>query len=199
MSSIVRKYFSILLLLLVCFNINTTYAKNKKKKSNTVANNKSIASKDSVTRKVVVFDLADNISTDKASNTDGIIWYAKQQLGVPYKYASADPAKGGLDCSGFLYYVFGHFKIKVPRTSKDYMTYGKSIEKNAAQKGDVIVFTGTDATKRVGGHVGIIIENNNGDISFIHSSSGKNKGVIISKLTDSYYTQRFLKIVRVVN
>ena len=60
------------------------------------------------------------------------------------------------------------------------MNFGKTIDQKEAQKGDVIVFTGTDVKLRVGGHVGIILENKNGDISFIHGSSGKANGVTIS-------------------
>ncbi|MDB5227300.1 MAG: hydrolase [Bacteroidota bacterium] len=130
---------------------------------------------------------------------DGLLYFAKQQLGTPYKYASADPKNGGLDCSGFVYYVFQHFKVPVPRSSRDYMNYGEQVNEHDAQKGDVIVFTGTDATQKTGGHVGIILDKNRDDITFIHGSSGKAKGVTISKLSDAYYSQRFLKIVRVVD
>lgn len=173
------------------FIVSTTYAKPKKDK------NKSFyGQRDSILRKVTLFDLE---TPTNNSNIDGIIWFAKQQIGTPYKYASANPKNGGLDCSGFLFYVFTHFDIKVPRSSKDYMNYGKPINKNEAQKGDVIVFTGSNAAQRVGGHVGIVLENNNGDLQFIHGSSGKGKCVTISNLSENYYTQRFLKVVRVVN
>jgi lipoprotein Spr len=171
----------------------TVSAKPKKSKSKPTS---SSVKRDSVWAKVIPFDIESPIAK---SDADGLIWFAKQQLGTPYKYASADPSKGGLDCSGFLYYVFNHFKIKVPRSSKDYMNYGKTISKKDAQRGDVIVFTGTNASQKIGGHVGIILENKDGDISFIHSSSGKSKGVTISSLSEGYYSQRFLKIVRVVN
>ena len=41
-----------------------------------------------------------------------------QNLG--YKYASADPAKGGMDCSGFIYYVLSNSGIKdVPRDARE--------------------------------------------------------------------------------
>jgi cell wall-associated NlpC family hydrolase len=186
-----------ILIIVLLFSGNSSFAKKKKKKykpnpKTTV----SISKRDSVFKKPIPFDLA---STIEKTNIDEIIWFAKQQLGTPYKYASADPKNGGLDCSGFLYYVFTNYKIKVPRSSKDYMNYGTTINKNDAQKGDVLVFTGTDATQRIGGHVGLVLENNNGDITFIHGSSGKGKGVTISKLSENYYTLRFLKVVRVIN
>ena len=39
---------------------------------------------------------------------------------LSYKYASADPAKGGMDCSGFIYYVLTGCGIKdVPRDARD--------------------------------------------------------------------------------
>ena len=39
---------------------------------------------------------------------------------LTYKYASADPAKGGMDCSGFIYYVLSKSGIKdVPRDARD--------------------------------------------------------------------------------
>mgnify|MGYP000955586879 CR=1 FL=1 len=190
----------VLLIIVLLFSGNSSFAKKKKKKykpkpKTTVVTTK----KDSIVKKPIPFDIETNNVNNSKTDIDDLIWFAKQQLGTPYKYASADPKNGGLDCSGFLYYVFGHYKIKVPRSSKDYMSYGKTIDKTVAQKGDVIVFTGTDATQRIGGHVGIILENNDGNITFIHGSSGKANGVTISKLSEGYYTQRFLKVVRVVN
>lgn len=181
-------------LLLFC-NTNA-FAKKKKKKSKSKPKTTIVSiKKDSIIVNPVLVDIE---SSTENKDVDGILWFAKQQLGTPYKYASADPKNGGLDCSGFLYYVFQHFKISVPRSSKDYMNFGKSVSKNEAQKGDVIVFTGTDSNTKIGGHVGMILENDNGNITFIHGSSGKANGVTISKLSEGYYTQRFLKIVRVI-
>ncbi len=190
----------VLLIIIIFLSCNSSFAKKKKKKYKLNPKTTIITTKkDSVSRKPVPFDIETNSAINTKTDIDGLIWFAKQQLGTPYKYASANPKNGGFDCSGFLYYVFTHFKIKVPRTSKDYMSYGKTIDKKDAQKGDVIIFTGTDATQKVGGHIGIILENTDGNISFIHGSSGKANGVTISKLSESYYTQRFLKIIRVLN
>ena len=39
---------------------------------------------------------------------------------LSYKYASADPAKGGMDCSGFIYYVLTESAVeRVPRDARD--------------------------------------------------------------------------------
>ncbi|HMV15093.1 MAG TPA: C40 family peptidase [Chitinophagales bacterium] len=180
--------------------IQPAFAKKKKKDKAKTDYNFTSKNRDSVWRKVVPFDLSNTTFTAlKSNNIDGILWFAKQQLGTPYKYASADPKNGGLDCSGFLFYVYTHFKIKVPRTSKDYMNFGKSISTNKIQKGDVLIFTGSDASQKIAGHVGMVIDTNDGEISFIHGASGKGKGVTISKLSESYYTTRFLKAVRIVN
>lgn len=130
-------------------------------------------------------------------SADSLIAFAKTQLGTNYCYATSDPEKG-FDCSGFVYFVFAHYKIKVPRSSKEYTRFGKTVPLDSAKAGDVIVFTGTNAKKRGPGHVGIIISCMNGTPTFIHSSSGKKKGVIISDFNESpYYKKRFIKIVRV--
>ncbi len=139
----------------------------------------------------------DSLTANNVFEVDSLIAFAKTQLGTNYCYATSDP-KIGFDCSGFVYYVFNHFHIKVPRSSKEFKNFGLKIPLDSAKKGDVIVFTGTNAKYRSPGHVGIIIENNAGIPTFIHSSSGKKKGVIISDFNESpYYKKRFIKVVRV--
>ncbi len=128
---------------------------------------------------------------------DSLIAFAKTQLGTNYCYANASPYDG-FDCSGFVYFVFSHYNVKVPRSSKEYKHYGKKIPLDSAKTGDVIVFTGTNAKYRSPGHVGIVISTKDGIPTFIHSSSGKKKGVIVSDFLESpYYKKRFIKIVRV--
>jgi len=90
-------------------------------------------------------------------------------------------------------------KIKTPRSSIDYLNYGKQIEFDSCIAGDIIVFTGTNAKNRNPGHVGIIVSKPGEELQFIHSSSNKkNGGVKLSTFTESpYYKVRFLKIVRI--
>jgi cell wall-associated NlpC family hydrolase len=128
------------------------------------------------------------------SRPDSIVNFAKTLLGVPYLYASTDPAKG-FDCSGFITYVFHHFNITVPRSSVNFTNYGKTIPEKKARPGDLILFTGTDSTIRVVGHMGIVESIANDTLRFIHSSSGKANGVVISAL-GNYYRGRFVKVIR---
>lgn len=121
---------------------------------------------------------------------DSIVFFAQQLLGVPYEYGSCEP-DNGLDCSGFVYYVFDHFGIKCPRSSKNFAKAGRTVEMHELQKADVLVFTGTDENARTPGHVGIVLSVDD-SVSFIHSSSGSADGVTISSLEEPHYRKRFL-------
>ena len=123
-----------------------------------------------------------------------IVDFAKTLLGTTYKYACSDPSQG-FDCSGFVYYVFGHFNIKVPRSSIDFTNAGEDVALNQSKPGDLILFRGTDPRKSVVGHIGIIVANDHGDITFIQSTSGEAYSVIVSPL-DKNYMARFVKVIR---
>ena len=77
----------------------------------------------------------ENASAQKVSR-DSLTHYAKQFIGIPYKYGGSSTS--GFDCSGFVHYVFSHFKIDVPRSSRDYKHEGNKVEKAEANPGDVI-------------------------------------------------------------
>lgn len=128
---------------------------------------------------------------------DSLIAYAKTLIGSKYCYAQSTPKKG-FDCSGFVYYVFAHFGVEVPRASMDYEHAGKKVKIDSCRTGDVIVFTGTNISNRKAGHVGIIVSNDKSGVVFIHSSSGKkHNGVVVTNFTLSpYYQSRFIKVVR---
>lgn len=130
----------------------------------------------------------------KNTRPQDLVAFAKTQIGVPYLYGSTDPSKG-FDCSGFITYVFNHFDIAVPRSSIDFTNVGKTIGANEARPGDLILFTGTDSTEHLVGHMGIIVDNSD-SLRFIHSTSGKAYGVTITPL-NTYYQSRYVKTVRV--
>jgi len=82
---------------------------------------------------------------------------------LDYKYGSADPANGGMDCSGFVYYVLKQNDVAdVPRDSSQQYVWlrrsGKfepvisrkenSFELENLQPGDLLFWTGTYAIDR---------------------------------------------------
>lgn len=122
--------------------------------------------------------------------------FAKTLVGTPYKYGSIDPQQG-FDCSGFITYVFNHFQIAVPRSSKDFTNVGTEVNVNESKPGDLILFTGTDSTLSEVGHMGIIVENED-TTKFIHSTSGKANSVTITPL-NVHYNLRYVKTIRIFN
>jgi len=131
-------------------------------------------------------------------NRDSLVSFAKQLMGTPYLYGSMDPAKG-FDCSGFIFYVFNHFKILVPRSSYDMAKVGIETTLTKCKIGDLILFTGTDPQERNIGHVGIVIENTGDKQFFIHSSSGKANGVTITPMQNQFYQDRLMMVVDVIS
>jgi cell wall-associated NlpC family hydrolase len=139
-----------------------------------------------------------NIAFTAQTKSDSLIEFAKHQLGVNYKYGGINP-NIGFDCSGFVKYVFSHFNIDVPRSSMDYEKIGRIIPLDSVNKGDIIVFTGTNAKIRKPGHVGIIVKIENNELYFIHASSGSKvrKVIITNYSTSASYQKRFIKAVRI--
>ncbi len=140
-----------------------------------------------------ILDKLPSVTTAPASQ---LLDFAKSMLGTPYRYASSNPNKG-FDCSGFVNYVFSNFGFKVPRSSPEFATTGKPVKLEDAKVGDVLIFTGSDPRVRRIGHVGIIYAIDNGEIKFIHSSSGKANGVTITDF-NTYYKSRFMKAVSIM-
>lgn len=131
-------------------------------------------------------------STDPAT----LVQYAKTLKGVRYTFAGTDP-RTGFDCSGFITYVFNHFRMKVPRSSVDFTNTGETVPLRLSRPGDLILFTGTDSTDRTVGHMGIVTLKTADSTAFIHATSGKAWGVTETPL-NPYYAGRFVKVIRVL-
>ena len=142
----------------------------------------------------VIYKQGQEINTG-STIPDSVVAFGKSLVGTPYLYASSDPTKG-FDCSGFITYVFNHFGIAVPRSSVDFTDVGLEVPREFAAPGDLILFTGTDSTIRVVGHMGIVESNEHGNLLFLHSTSGKAYAVTISPLK-GYYETRFVKVIRI--
>jgi lipoprotein Spr len=139
-------------------------------------------------------ELLKKMVANKTSNQ--LIGFAKTLIGIPYRYASSNPAIG-FDCSGFVSYVFHNFGFNVPRSSTEFNQAGTPVKLENAKVGDVLIFTGTNPRRRVVGHVGIIADIEGDTIKFIHSTSGKAHGVTVTTL-NPYYKSRLMKAVSIL-
>lgn len=138
-----------------------------------------------------------NVEPEKSQNSSNnssigaqVVEYAKQYLGYKYVSGGSSPSSG-FDCSGFTCYVFKHFGISLNRVSGAQASNGIAVDRDSLQLGDLILFNDNNNSKI--GHVGIYIGGN----QFIHAANGK-KGVVITSLSDSYYTKRYVCARRVV-
>lgn len=117
-----------------------------------------------------------------------IVATAKQYIGVPYVWGGSTP--NGFDCSGFVQYVFNRHGITLPRTTTEQYRIGSYVSKSNLKIGDLVFLQNT---YREGiSHVGIYV----GDGKMIHASSSK--GVVISDLSSSYYTNHYYGARRVL-
>lgn len=106
--------------------------------------------------------------------------------GTKYKYGGMN--KHGVDCSGLMVLLYSHeFHKKIPRTTKTIAKFGKEVDLNELEVGDLILFKINWSTR----HVGVYI----GNKKFIHSS--RRKGVTISTL-DQFWINKFWQGRRVL-
>ena len=116
--------------------------------------------------------------------------FALSFCGVPYVYGGASPS--GFDCSGFTMYIYKQHGYSLPHTATGQWQSGigtKVYSIGALQPGDLVFFN--DPSRNAGkacSHAGIYF----GGGQFIHSSSSKSNGVIISDLTSGYYNTYFV-------
>ena len=129
-----------------------------------------------------------NRNPNTNAKADAIIATAKTCLGVPYVWGGE--SMSGFDCSGLVQYVYAKHGISLGRTVSRQYEAGTYVSKSKLQPGDLVFFQNTYKTGL--SHVGIYI----GDGEFIHSSSSN--GVMISKLSNSYWSQHYYGACRVL-
>ena len=105
-------------------------------------------------------------------------------------YSLGGLSKNGIDCSGLVYLTFrDRFGIELPRTTKQQLLSGKTIDDQADLKAGDLVFFKTGIWQR---HVGIYLEQK----KFLHVST--KKGVSISHLDNPYWRKRYWQAIRVL-
>ncbi len=126
----------------------------------------------------------DNISNKSTQ----VVNFAKSLLGKDYSYGGVGP--NSFDCSGFTKYVYNNFGISLSHSASAQANVGRTISKSDLQLGDMVFFTQGGSSI---GHVGIYIGNN----SFIHAANPQ-KGVVITSLSDGYYTRNYVTAKRIL-
>ena len=101
---------------------------------------------------------AANITAQAYTFGNDIVEYARDYIGCKYEYGHSGP--DAFDCSGFVMYVFNHFGISLPHSSREYWNnptdYGRVIDYNSidnALPGDIISWNGHVAIYTGGGYV----------------------------------------------
>lgn len=128
--------------------------------------------------------------TESSSSNSDIAATAKQYLGTGYVYGGASPR--GFDCSGFTMYVYSQHGYSLPHSATSQWQSGlgtRVYSISELQPGDLVFFN--DPSRNAGracSHAGIYT----GDGQFIHSSSSRIGGVIVSSLTSGYYNTYFV-------
>ena len=124
------------------------------------------------------------------SPAEEVLALALQYLGTPYVWGGNGPHS--FDCSGFMVYILRPFGITIHRRSVDQATNGIPVALDALEPGDLVFFatTGTGRITHVGMYMG------GGD--FIHSSSWRNRGVVIDTLLTGAYARTLVSARRVL-
>lgn len=113
-------------------------------------------------------------------------------VGYSYVYGGASPSVG-FDCSGLMQYVCAQFGYSINRTASTQLKNGVAVSWDELSAGDLVFFKkpGSSSAYPVS-HVGMYI----GDGKFVHASD-YGVGVIVSRLSDAYYTTGFVAARRI--
>lgn len=133
-----------------------------------------------------------NTSFFSWATIDHMVCYAKDFIGIPYRYGSM--TLNAFDCSGFTSYVFKQFGMLLPRSARDQAALGHKVHQCDARKGDLVFFKGRSTSSSFVGHVGIVISEIGDKLTFIHASV--HKGITIDTIDLRYYKDRFLYVKR---
>ncbi|MCW3481884.1 C40 family peptidase [Neisseriaceae bacterium JH1-16] len=122
-------------------------------------------------------------STASEEVAGDLILQAMSLLGVAYRFGGNSPTSG-LDCSGFIQYIFKKsLRVSLPRTAAEMARAGRSVDRGELAPGDLVFF---NTRGFANSHVGMYMGNN----KFIHAPR-TGKSVEVVSLSSSYWAARY--------
>ncbi|WP_460902283.1 C40 family peptidase [Paraburkholderia jirisanensis] len=124
-----------------------------------------------------------------AGKAGDVVVGALNMIGVRYRWGGTSP-DSGLDCSGFVRYVFQDtLGMALPRRAEEMSRVGEKVRVSELKPGDLVFF---NTMRRTFSHVGIYI----GDNKFVHSPS-TGSTIRVDDMDDKYWEKRFTGARRV--
>jgi cell wall-associated NlpC family hydrolase len=115
-----------------------------------------------------------------AGQDNPVVSTAMRYLGIPYRWAGADPASG-FDCSGLVQYVFAQLGVALPHNTVAQWNSPQAVpvSRNDLQPGDLVFFNGLD-------HVGIYVGN-----GYIIDAPHTGSYVRVDSLAEPWFADRY--------
>ncbi|AEI77646.1 lipoprotein Spr [Cupriavidus necator N-1] len=124
-----------------------------------------------------------NSTSNVASKAGDLVMNALGLIGVRYRFGGNSP-ESGLDCSGFVRYVFQDtFGFMLPRRSVEISRVGTTVAATDLRPGDLVFF---NTMRQTFSHVGIYI----GDNKFVHAPSTGSK-IRVDDMRAAYWVTRY--------
>jgi len=118
-----------------------------------------------------------------AGKAGDVVVGALNMIGVRYRWGGDTP-DSGLDCSGFVRYVFQDtLGMTLPRRAEEMSRVGEKVRVSELKPGDLVFF---NTMRRTFSHVGIYI----GDNKFVHSPS-TGSTIRVDDMDSGYWEKRF--------
>jgi cell wall-associated NlpC family hydrolase len=122
-------------------------------------------------------------------STAAFLASAEKLRGVPY-HLGGDSPKTGFDCSGYTKYVFGLYRIPLPRTVAEQIRAGKPAGK-AIRPGDLLFFRMSGPSSPVS-HVALALSED----EFIHAPGAD--GAVRTERLSAYWRSRLVTARRIL-
>jgi len=123
------------------------------------------------------------------SDKQRILETSFKYLGVPYVWGGASPS--GFDCSGYVQYIYKQCGYQLPRTAGAQYQNGIAVDRANLIEGDLVFFACHSSSID---HVGIYT----GNKQFIHASSPRSGGVIVTSMEENFYLRAYIGARRIV-